>query len=57
MIIYGLMGLLMIHFVIFAIVGIFCKKTFPTSDKVNRYGIIIPARNEEAVVAGLIDSV
>ena len=56
-IIYGLMGLLMIHFVIFAIVGIFRKKTFPKSDIVNRYGIIIPARNEEAVVAGLIDSV
>ena len=57
MIIYGLMGLLMVHFVIFAVVGIFCKKTFPKSDKVNRYGLIIPARNEEAVVAGLIDSI
>ena len=56
-VIYIIMGALMAYFVVFAVVGIFRKKTFPKCSKVNRYGIIIPARNEEAVIAGLIESV
>lgn len=56
-VLYGIMTLLTVHFVFFAIVGIFSKKTFPSTDKKLRYGIIIPARNEEAVVKNLIDSV
>ncbi len=50
-------GLLMAHFIFFAIVGVFCKKRYPKTDKINSYGIIIPARNEADVVAGLIESV
>lgn len=54
---FTLFGLLVSHFVIFAIVGIFFKKSFPKTDEKKRYGIIIPARNEEAVLANLIDSI
>lgn len=50
-------GMLMLHFLFFAVVGIFCKKRYPKAKRINRYGIIIPARNEESVVAGLIQSV
>lgn len=50
-------GLMMLHFVFFAVVGIFSKKTYPKAGKLNRYGIIIPARNEENVVSGLIESI
>ncbi len=57
MILFLVFGLMMAHFIFFAIVGIFAKKTYPETDKKNRYGIIIPARNEESVVAGLIESV
>lgn len=50
-------GLLTIHFAFFAIVGVFKRKTFPKTDEKLKYGIIIPARNEEAVVGNLIESV
>ncbi len=50
-------SLLAVHFVFFAIVGIFFKKKFPAAEVKLRYGIIIPARNEEAVVGNLIDSI
>ena len=49
--------LLAFHFVIFAVVGLFKKKTYPHTDEKLKYGIIIPARNEEAVVANLIESI
>lgn len=53
----ALLGLLTLHFFFFAMVGIFKKKTFPKTDTKLKYGVIIPARNEEAVVANLIESV
>jgi len=56
-ILFSLYGLVMLHFVVFAIVGIFAKKKYPVTDKFNRYGLIIPARNEELVVGGLIESI
>lgn len=52
-----LIGLLTLHFFIFAIVGIFSSKKYPESKEKLKYGIIIPARNEEAVVGGLINSI
>ncbi len=51
------MGLLTIHFFVFAIIGIFCKKTFPKAARLNRIGIIIPARNEESVISDIIESI
>ena len=54
---YMVMLLLTIHFMFFGIVGIFKKKTFPHTEQKLRYGVIIPARNEEAVVSKLIESI
>lgn len=56
-ILFGILGILALHFVFFAIVGIFTKKTFPKTDQKLKYGVIIPARNEEMVVSGLIESI
>ena len=52
-----LLGAVMIHFVVFGVTGVFCRKKYPKTDKINKYGLIIPARNEENVVAGLIESI
>ena len=54
---YFLLGLVLAHFIVFAVVGIFAKKTYPKTEKKLNYGVIIPARNEEAVVSGLIRSI
>ena len=51
------LALMCAHFAFFAFVGLFWKKKYPKTEKKLRYGIIIPARNEEAVVGNLIDSV
>jgi cellulose synthase/poly-beta-1,6-N-acetylglucosamine synthase-like glycosyltransferase len=56
-ILFTVMGALFAHFVIFGVVGVFFKKSYPKTEKINKFGVIIPARNEEAVVAGLIESV
>ena len=52
-----IMGLITAHFVVFALVGIFKRKRFASTDQKLRYGVIIPTRNEEAVVSALIDSI
>lgn len=51
-----LLALLYIHFIFFSLVGLFRKRTFPHTERKLRYGVIIPARNEESVVGNLIDS-
>ncbi len=56
-IIFTVCGLFYAHFIIFAIIGIFAKKKFPKTDKKLKYGLIIPARNEEKVVGNLIKSI
>ena len=56
-VLFTLLSLVMAHFVIFAVVGTFARKTYPKTDKIDHYGLIIPARNEEKVVAGLIESI
>ena len=56
-VLFALLGLLTAHFVIFGAIGLFTKKKFPKADKHLKYGIIIPARNEEAVVGNLIKSI
>ena len=55
--IYTLLGLLICHFIIFAVVGVFFNKKYPKAEKKLRYGLVIPARNEEKVIANLIKSV
>ncbi|MBQ6552365.1 MAG: glycosyltransferase family 2 protein [Clostridia bacterium] len=56
-ILFTALGVLMAHFAVFALAGLLRKKSYPKTEKVNNFGIIIPARNEESVVAGLIESV
>ena len=54
---FALLGITLMHYLIFATVGLFAKKHYPKTDKINKYGVVIPARNEANVVAGLIDSI
>lgn len=56
-IIWNVFGLIVIHFVVFVIAGIFAKKRFPATEERLRYGIIISARNEEKVIGKLIESI
>lgn len=51
------LSLLFLHFIFFSIVGLFGHKKFPKTEEKLKYGIIIPARNEEKVVADLINSI
>ncbi len=53
----GCIGLLTIHFLFFSIVGLFAHKKFPKAKTQHKYGLIIPARNEEQVVGNLIKSI
>lgn len=50
-------ALLLIHFIVFSIIGVFKFKKFPKTDTKLKYGLIIPARNEEQVVGNLIASI
>jgi cellulose synthase/poly-beta-1,6-N-acetylglucosamine synthase-like glycosyltransferase len=52
-----LLFLLLIHFAVFFVVGLFTKKKFPETNELKKYGIFVAARNEEAVVGNLIDSI
>lgn len=56
-IIFGIYALFMLHFILIGFIGIIKKKKYPKTDIKYRYGVIIPARNEEKVVGGLIDSI
>ena len=52
-----LLTIIAVYMVFFFVVGIFKCKKYPKAKEQKKYGIIIPARNEESVVAGLIESV
>ncbi|MBO5287602.1 MAG: glycosyltransferase family 2 protein [Clostridia bacterium] len=52
-----ILSVIAIHFVIFAIVGVFKKKRYPVSERKLKYGVVIPTRNEEAVIGNLIESI
>lgn len=56
-IITSLLSLLFVHFIFFGFVGLFKHKKYPKTDKKLKYGIIIPARNEEKVIGNLIESI
>ena len=56
-IIWGIFFLLLFHYVAFTVIGIFKKRRFPSTEEKKKYGIIISARNEEAVIGALIDSI
>ena len=44
-------------YIFIALVGFFACKKFPHAERKNRYGLIVPAKNEEAVIEALIQSV
>lgn len=50
-------GIGLLHFFIFSVIGLFARKTYPQAKEKGKYGIIISARNEEKVIAGLIRSI
>lgn len=56
-IVFGILTVMALHFMVFAIVGLFKKKSYPHTDTKLKYGLIIPARNEAAVVGNLIKSI
>ena len=55
--IFIFLTLIVVHFLLISIVGLFCNKKYPHSDKKCRYGCIIPARNEENTISDLINSI
>ena len=55
--IFAFCSLLVFHFIFFSIVGIFAYKKYPKAKTQRKYGIIIPARNEEKVVGNLIKKI
>ena len=54
---FSVLGVLLAHFIVFALIGVFKKKTYPKTQEKLRYGIIVPARNEEAVIRPMIESI
>ena len=48
---------MMFHYAVFSVVGIFAKKRFPVREEKLRYGVVISARNEERVIGELLDSI
>ncbi len=57
LILSAIFSLMLIHFAFFGFIGLIAKKTFPHTDKKLKYGIIVSARNESAVIGNLIKSV
>lgn len=55
--IWGLFFLLLLHYAVFMVIGIFKRKKYPVTEEKRRYGILIGARNEEAVIGRLLDSI
>ena len=53
----GILGLMLLHYLIFTVIGIVAKKKFPEAEVKLKYGVIIGARNEELVIGGLLDSI
>lgn len=56
-IISAIILLLFAHYVVLAIAGILTYKKYPKTEHKNRFGLIIPAKNEETVIESLIKSV
>ena len=52
-----LFSIYLLHFIIFAIVGIFHRKRFPKTEEKCRYGVLVSAKDEENVIPRLINSI
>ena len=49
--------ILFAHYIFLAAAGVFACKKYPHAERKNRFGMIVPAKNEEKVIAALIKSV
>ena len=49
--------LLLFHYGVFALIGVFKRTVYPHTERRLKYGIVIAARNEEAVIGPLLDSI
>jgi cellulose synthase/poly-beta-1,6-N-acetylglucosamine synthase-like glycosyltransferase len=56
-VVWAVFFVMLFHYFFFAAVGLFTHKKFPQTEEKLKYGIIIGARNEEAVIGQLIDSI
>ena len=56
-ILWGILSLLVLHYPLFALIGLFAKKRFRKTDRRGRYAVVIGARNEERVIGTLIRSI
>ena len=52
-----ILGLLVCYHVVYAVLGLFFTRKFKPTDKLHKYAIVIPARNEENVIGNLLDSI
>lgn len=52
-----IVSVLFIYKTIYTIVGAFCTRRFEPAKKYHKYGIVIAARNEQAVIGNLLDSI
>lgn len=53
----ALLGAMFAYRGIYTVLGLFRTKQFPKAQTLHRYGVLIAARNEEAVIGNLIDSI
>lgn len=56
-IIVTLLSLPILHLMVFSVVGVFAYKKYPQAKKTRKFGIVISARNEEKVIANLVESI
>lgn len=56
-IVLAFLGALYAHKAIFGVVGLFTTKKFAPAKKQHKYGILVAARNEEAVIGHLLESI
>ena len=56
-IILTVVSLFYVQFIIFGIIGLFAKKSYPKAKVQHKFAIVIPARNEQFVIENLIKSI
>lgn len=52
-----ILSILVIHKPLYYVIGLFCTRKFKPAKKNHKYGILIAARNEKAVIGNLLDSI
>ena len=56
-ILFALFGLYLFPYLLFSLIGLFHTKRYPKTKEEPRYGIIVPAKNEENVISNFIESI